>query len=60
MKCDIQIHITEWLFRLTSNTETNTKSEALILDLWRGQLGAVSVMYTDMQDFEYKNIFGYT
>jgi hypothetical protein len=43
MKFYILIHITVWLFRVTSNLETNITSEALILDLWRGHLGAVSV-----------------
>jgi len=41
---------------VTSNTETNIISEALILDLWRGNLGAVSVIHRDMQDFESKNV----
>jgi hypothetical protein len=42
---------------VTSNTVTIIKSEVLILDLGRGHLGAVIVMYRDMQDFENKNLF---
>jgi hypothetical protein len=42
---------------MTSNTETNIKTEALILDLWRGHLEAVIVMYRNMKDFENKNLF---